>query len=195
MDRAARSLRLAGVHIPKPCAASWADMPGDERARACGACGKVVQNLSAMTEEDAASWLAGARQRGGEVCARLDSDDDGRWVFAPSRAAARLGDAPFDVPARRVLHAVGGAALLVAAAACTDGSTRASPPDASAGAFPGIAVAPATHGAARPSGAAEPASGAADAAACAATDAGATGRRGTTMGCVCAAGDPLCSCL
>ena len=179
-----RKVRLDRLHIPKPCAVAWTDMTGDERARACDACGKVVRNLSAMTEEDAAAWLASETRRGGEICARIDSDELGRWSFAPPATTA-----PRDAgPARRVLTAVGGTALMLAAA-CTDGSVRPGPADA--------AVAPA------PTGSAATATSTAATAATSSdesvADAGAThaagGARRTTIGCVCVAGDPLCSCL
>jgi len=176
-----RKVRLDRLHIPKPCAVAWTDMTGDERARACDACGKVVRNLSAMTEDDAAAWLASETRHGGEICARIDSDELGRWTFAPPAKDHDAG------PARRLLGAVGGTALMLAAA-CTDGSARPGPGDAV------IAPAPAGSAATAPSTAATAATSSDEGVADAGTS-HAAGARRTTIGCVCVAGNPLCSCL
>jgi hypothetical protein len=40
--------------IPTPCPMDWDRMPGDDRKRFCGACGKHVFNVSRMTPDETA---------------------------------------------------------------------------------------------------------------------------------------------
>lgn len=65
---------LENIHIARPCNASWEDMEGDERERFCHLCQKKVYNLTAMTREQAISWL---EYREGETCVRLFRRPDG----------------------------------------------------------------------------------------------------------------------
>ncbi len=77
-----RSLDLLEVKLP--CPEQWDAMDGDERARHCTKCGHDVENLSAMTEDDAGTWLA---RRSGNVCVRIDRDERGKMLFALGAAA------------------------------------------------------------------------------------------------------------
>jgi len=49
---------LANLRIAAPCPASWAGMVGDDVTRFCTDCKKNVTNISAMTRDEAAMFLA-----------------------------------------------------------------------------------------------------------------------------------------
>lgn len=65
MDRytALKSLRVAA-----PCSANWDDMVGDDKKRFCSQCALHVHNVSAMTAEEAESFL---QLSDGKACVRF----------------------------------------------------------------------------------------------------------------------------
>lgn len=99
-------------------------MTGDDRVRFCTQCNLHVHNLSAMTADEAAAFLA---MRDGRVCVAYERRSDGSAVFANAwegRAASRgtpLPVLPYQTPpaARRrwvVPAAVAGAVVTAGAA-------------------------------------------------------------------------------
>lgn len=71
---AAKSPSLDLIQIASPCTANWNDMAGDERTRHCSQCNLHVFNLSDMTREEAAAFLA---ERTGRTCVRMFKRTDG----------------------------------------------------------------------------------------------------------------------
>jgi hypothetical protein len=70
-----RSLPLLDLaYVASPCSADWNQMRGNERTRFCEDCGKNVYNLSAMSFDDAETFL---RSLTGETCVRIHRRNDG----------------------------------------------------------------------------------------------------------------------
>lgn len=67
---------LDRVHIASPCPAKWEDMAGDHVTRHCSQCDLDVHNLSAMTREQAESFLR-EHLGGDRVCGRIFRRSDG----------------------------------------------------------------------------------------------------------------------
>jgi len=65
---------LEDLRIATPCSADWDDMVGDDRARLCRQCDKLVYNVIAMTRVEAESLIG---EQEGEVCVRLYRRKDG----------------------------------------------------------------------------------------------------------------------
>ncbi len=65
---------LGRVRVAAPCAASWAEMRGDDRVRFCDQCGLNVYNLSGMTRREAERLVAGRDER---LCVRFYRAADG----------------------------------------------------------------------------------------------------------------------
>jgi hypothetical protein len=95
---------LESLTIASPCAASWADMTGDERVRHCGLCDQAVYNLSDMTRAEAEALVRG---RTGRLCARLYRRSDGT-VMTRDCPVGRLRTVR-----RRVAAAVGAVGVLL----------------------------------------------------------------------------------
>ena len=72
--------------IAKPCRASFADMPGDDKTRFCDECNKHVYDLSARTEEEARALFR--EKRGERTCVRFAKDASGNVLFAAAVVAA-----------------------------------------------------------------------------------------------------------
>jgi len=74
--RAARNapVRLDQIRVAAPCRERWDVMTGDDRARHCARCDKMVFNLSAMTTADAEELLA---EHGTQLCVRFFRRADG----------------------------------------------------------------------------------------------------------------------
>ena len=72
MTKPASSLDL--IQIASPCPVAWEDMAGDERRRYCGACKLHVYNLSAMSRQEAETFVAKAE---GRTCIRMFRRADG----------------------------------------------------------------------------------------------------------------------
>lgn len=99
---------LANLRIAAPCEANWDDMMGDEVTRFCGGCQHNVTNISAMTRDEAAAFVASSK----DACIRLYRRHDGTVVH---------DDCTVGVKRRRVRLAIvsvigAGAAAVTAAA-------------------------------------------------------------------------------
>lgn len=95
--------QLEDLRIASPCSMRWDDMVGDARSRHCGACRLNVYDISAMTREEAMSFIV---EKEGRACIRLHRRADGTVVTR---------NCPVGV--RRVRHAVVRAAGSLAAVA------------------------------------------------------------------------------
>ena len=96
---------LSQIQIASPCPAKWDEMTGDAVTRLCAQCEHDVHNLSAMTSDEAESFLR-ARVGAERTCVRIFRRTDGtiltqdcpvgialwrkRARFAAGRAAAAL---------------------------------------------------------------------------------------------------------
>lgn len=80
MARKLRDVRLA-VHLPlrNRCDEDWQAMTPITGGRACAACERVVHDLSAMSEREAARFVA--RHAGQRVCMRYVARADGTIVY------------------------------------------------------------------------------------------------------------------
>src|SRR5712691_4929096 len=67
-----RSLDL--ITIPKPCDADWESMIGNDQVRFCEHCNLHVNNLSAMTRQEAMRFVAQSR---GRLCVRYEQRTTG----------------------------------------------------------------------------------------------------------------------
>ena len=76
--------RSTSIHIPQPCAESWAAMAPTATGRHCTACQKTVVDFTQKTD---AEILAALRQAAGEMCGRLRADQLGRALAAPAPPA------------------------------------------------------------------------------------------------------------
>ncbi len=63
-------------NIPKPCAEKFSSMTGDDRARHCAKCNKMVHNLSAVSSDEARDLL---RSRG-KICVTCSVDGSGEVI-------------------------------------------------------------------------------------------------------------------
>ncbi len=70
---------LDGIRIASPCPASWESMIGDDRQRACAACGKDVYNLDRLTTAEALSLVS---RPGEPACVRFYRRADGTVLTA-----------------------------------------------------------------------------------------------------------------
>src|SRR3954465_15633251 len=73
-------------NIPKPCAADWDKMSGDDRRRFCGHCRKHVHNISAMSERERAKFAKPENQR---ACVVYFQRPDGKIAGLSSLARLR----------------------------------------------------------------------------------------------------------
>ena len=82
--------RATSLHIPQPCAESWAAMMPTGAGRHCAACQKTVVDFTQKTDAEILAYLT---QATGETCGRLSSDQLNRPLLptlaGPSRPAAR----------------------------------------------------------------------------------------------------------
>jgi hypothetical protein len=105
MERQESRKSLVVLPSIKPCGESWADMTGDERVRHCASCDEDVYDLSALSSDEAATFLE--RHQSALPCLRMAKDLEGTPLFRED--LARLA---------RQVAAVGAVATL---AACADG--------------------------------------------------------------------------
>ena len=106
---------LPNIRIATPCAASWDEMTGDKRVRACVHCNQNVYNFSAMSRADAEALLFEKR---GSLCAQYYGRADGTILLA---------DCEVGVARRRTQKRIAaGAALLLAGSAAI--AMRPTPP-------------------------------------------------------------------
>ena len=62
------------IQVASPCHVSWDEMRGDDSRRFCAQCKLNVYNLSAMTGDEAETFL---KSRAGNVCIRFYRRSDG----------------------------------------------------------------------------------------------------------------------
>lgn len=79
--------RLSAVHIPAPCAESWAAMMPAHGGRYCAACQKTVVDFSQKTDAEILAILAKAA--GGETCGRFGADQLNRPLLPPASSTPR----------------------------------------------------------------------------------------------------------
>jgi hypothetical protein len=77
---------LDNLRVASPCSEQWANMPGDERVRACGKCKQNVYNLSALTRAEAEALIV---QRNGRMCVRYYQRADGTILLADCTVGKR----------------------------------------------------------------------------------------------------------
>jgi hypothetical protein len=77
---------LPNLTVASPCKEPWAQMPGDDRVRACARCEKNVYNLSAMTRDEAEALI---RARNGNLCVRYFQRFDGTILLADCEVGRR----------------------------------------------------------------------------------------------------------
>jgi hypothetical protein len=116
----ARLPLLDQVTIKTPCRESWDAMTGDDRVRFCARCSKDVYDLSAMTADEAETFLA-MHLDDEDACVRLYRRPDGRVLTSECVQGTR------NRHARKV--AVGTAAGLCAAFAATVALANVHVPD------------------------------------------------------------------
>ena len=68
---------LSRLTIPNPCPMDWDLMPGNDRVRHCGGCGKHVYNLTTMNSQEASAFISGLEAQGEKKCIRLYQGEDG----------------------------------------------------------------------------------------------------------------------
>jgi hypothetical protein len=68
----------------------WSDMQGGDRVRSCSACEKNVYDLSALTREEANTFLAA--RVGEALCVRLFQRADGTVMTADCSVGAKAAD-------------------------------------------------------------------------------------------------------
>jgi hypothetical protein len=74
--------------VARPCAESFAAMPGDTSKRFCSSCDKHVHDLSAGTEQEARALFE--KNRGVRLCVRFAKDGAGNVRFRGAAIAAAL---------------------------------------------------------------------------------------------------------
>jgi hypothetical protein len=84
----ARLPLLDQVTIKTPCRESWDAMTGDDRVRFCARCSKDVYDLSAMTADEAETFLA-MHLDDEDACVRLYRRPDGRVLTSECVQGAR----------------------------------------------------------------------------------------------------------
>jgi hypothetical protein len=84
----ARLPLLDQVTIKTPCRESWDAMTGDDRVRFCARCSKDVYDLSAMTQDEAETFLA-IHLDDEDACVRLYRRPDGRVLTSECVQGAR----------------------------------------------------------------------------------------------------------
>src|SRR5262245_3918202 len=83
---------LPKVKVASPCAASWDQMIGDDRARFCSLCQKNVYNLSALTTDEITALI---RAKEGKLCGRFYRRRDGSILTADCPVGLRQRARPF----------------------------------------------------------------------------------------------------
>lgn len=99
---------LPRVTVKTPCNVPWDSMLGDDKIRFCDRCQKNVHDLSAMTEDEAESFLA-LHMEDDETCVRFFRRPDGTILTSECAVGAKRKHV------RRVLAATAATASLLAA--------------------------------------------------------------------------------
>jgi hypothetical protein len=108
--------------IARPCGADWNAMSPRGTARFCGACDKLVHDLSALSEREARSLLRARSTEG--LCIRYLHDANGDIWFGGRGARAAAGLVP---AARLARHGAALAAALVLTPVLTEACGGAAP--------------------------------------------------------------------
>ena len=127
---------LPVIQLDKPCRLPWSDLAGDDRTRFCSQCRLYVHNLSAMTSEEAAQFLA---NRSGRTCVAFAPSASGTPItldYAP-RSSSRAG--------RTVAASLAVAAAATAIAIAHVSAPSHSPPPSVVGMLPLPASQPTTQ--------------------------------------------------
>lgn len=191
---------LENLRVASPCPAKWEDMIGDERVRFCGSCAKNVYDLSAMTRSEAEGFVASRSERSEDVCVTFRRRADGRVLTSDCPVGLR----------RRRRFGLGVVAFAAIAGAAVYAGVIDPEPCGTRGKLERQAPAPKHAGAHAKSdlGALDPDQdpGGGKLKVDAFDDRGsitgliapprkAHSSSSRTTGCLCQAGDPLCSCL
>lgn len=78
---------LDQVRVASPCSASWEAMKGDDRKRFCGTCDKNVYDLSAMTRDEATTFVK--EHEGAGACIRMHRRADGTLITSDCPVGAK----------------------------------------------------------------------------------------------------------
>jgi hypothetical protein len=81
-------MKNSDLPIAEPCSADWSTMTLADRGRFCGACKKVVHELTRLTERQARALLASPPTEG--LCVRYVHDHTGEIVFRPEVPVSAL---------------------------------------------------------------------------------------------------------
>lgn len=68
---------LDRIDVAVPCSASWETMSGDDRARNCSQCDRMVYNVSGLSRREASTLI---ENREGRMCVRLHRRSDGTVI-------------------------------------------------------------------------------------------------------------------
>lgn len=120
-------MRSQDIDIPEPCHADWDAMRPEDRGRFCFECSKTVHDLSAMTKDEARTFLR--RNACNDICVSFEHDAEGTLVFDEARRGPEPTPEPTPDPTvvpisrlrrpRSVAAAVAGVGMAAALAACT----------------------------------------------------------------------------
>jgi hypothetical protein len=83
-------VKLKDIAIAAPCPASWQNMTGDDRKRACSLCALTVYNTSAMTKREVEELFAKAD--GKRVCLQIYRRTDGTMLTKDCPLGKRILD-------------------------------------------------------------------------------------------------------
>ncbi len=98
--------QLPRLEIASPCAATWADMAGDDRVRHCAHCDRTVYNVVALTTTEVLTLL---QAEGRMPCLRLWQRADGTVLTADCPVGRRrVGSRRQRVAAALILAALSG---------------------------------------------------------------------------------------
>jgi hypothetical protein len=78
---------LRQIRVEKPCHESWDKMGSDEKSRFCDKCQHSVNDLTAMTPEEAAAKVA---ETHGRMCVRFLPDETGAPIYKGTPAWQKL---------------------------------------------------------------------------------------------------------
>jgi hypothetical protein len=113
---------IAATGLPRVCDATWDDMVGSDRVRACARCERQVFNLSSMTSEEAEATLRSGLEEGARrPCIVYEVDAKGRLLILSSDERA-----PSASGRKRVFFAAVVVAAALPVAAC-DAPPKAQP--------------------------------------------------------------------
>jgi hypothetical protein len=77
LKQAKSNFELERIDVANSCPASWEAMSGDDRARNCSQCDRMVYNISGLSRTEASELIA---NREGRMCIRLHRRPDGTVI-------------------------------------------------------------------------------------------------------------------